>query len=489
MPALAGLLLVALLTAACGTTVQVPGRVTAGGENALQPGATTGTGGPLGTASTDGLSATGTSSGTTGGNGPYAVPGAGGTGAALPSGPGTSAGTRDPIQIGFITTTLGNAESFGFNAGQSYPDKATYEALLAEYNAQGGVAGHRIVPVYGAVDTAGSDWSSQFAAICAAFTQDNDVKAVIGYLVMFVPSFESCLAKAQIPHFYGGYQPGDVVDQQQIPTLIGTGHPTVDGNLLTTLTGALRSGLLTTSTKLGVMVDTCAHGDRAYERTAVPWLKAHRVSYETVIVDCTEGTGDLSSMAAAVSSAQLRFAQLGVNLVFAPGIELFVFMQYAQSQGYEPEYLGATGGAVIGANAPASQMRHFHGFGWLPSVDVDMQHQPYPQTAAQKACIAKLVKQGLQPRAYNDFMVAYETCDGIELYAKALATHGSTQARAVVSGVLAALPSFVGAGTYGGSQQAASRQRGGPARYREYGWTDSCSCLTYRGGVFPVPNP
>jgi hypothetical protein len=134
-------------------------------------------------------------------------------------------------------------------------------------------------------------------------------------------------------------------------------------------------------------------------------------------------------------------------------------------------------------------MKHLHGFGWMPAVDVDPQHQPYPRTPAQKACIAKLVKHGLQPAAYNDFMAAYQACDGIDLYARALASGGSTDPHAIVNGVVAALPSFHGTGTYGGTLRAAAHQRGGPATFREYGWTDGCSCLTYRGRSYPVPTP
>jgi hypothetical protein len=481
-------LVCSLLTAACGTTVHATG--SAGAPGALQPsGAVDTAAAPAagGIADATAPTASGPRAGVFGPTAGSATASSGR--GQLPSGLQTAPGAHDPIQIGFITTTLGNAESFGFNTGQSYPDRSAYDALVAEYNAHGGVAGHPIVPVYGETDTASSDFSSQFAAMCATFTQDNHVQAVIGYLVMYVPSFESCLAKAQVPHLYAGCQPGDLVDQEQIPTLIGTAHPTVNGNLLTALEGALRSGLLTASTKLGVMLDTCANGDRAYTRTAEPWLKAHHVDYRTVIIDCADGAGDVSDMAAAVSSAELRFAQEGVNLVFAPGIELLIFMANAESQHYEPDYLGATGGAVIGANAPANQMRRFHGFGWVPAVDVDLRHQPYPQTAAQRACVGKLVKHGLRPAAYSDYMTAYATCDGIELYARALAASGSTQARGVVEGVLAALPSFVGSATYDGDAQATSHQRGGPARYREYGWTDACSCLTYRGRVFAVPNP
>ena len=489
------LVLVVALTAACGSTVQVSSQVTGPGSgdglSATSPTSSTGGGltpggSTIGATTGSSLGSAGTSTGGAGSTSGTSA--TGGTTATTPTTVTRSSG-RAPIQIGFITTSVGNAEALGVNAGQSYTDKAMFDALVAEYNAAGGVAGHRILPVYGETDTAGSDWSTEFNAVCTKFTQDNHVKAVIGYVFVFLPSFESCLAHAQVPHLYGGYQPGDIVDQQQYPTLVATGHPTVNGFTLTALQGALSSGRLNAQTKLGVIVDTCANGDRAYSQTIDPWLKAHHVNYQTVVGNCARGASDVSGAASLISSAELRFASSGVNLVFGSAVELLLFMEDAQSQNYAPEYLTAVGGAALQANAPASQMKHLHGYGWMPAVDVDAQHQPYPQTAHQKSCIAKLVKHGLRPAAYNDFMAAYQACDGIELYAKALAAAGTTEPHAIVSGVLSALPAFAGTGTYAGTMRASNHQRGGPATYREYGWTDSCSCLTYRGPSYPVPNP
>ena len=489
------LVLAVALTAACGSTVQVRGQLNgsatgdglspgqAATSEGLTGGTTSGTSGGTGGTSGGTTGATGSSSGQISA-GPSAVPGS--TGATNLAGP---TGKKEPIQIGFVTTSVGNAEALGVNAGQTYTDKAMFEALVAEYNLTGGVAGHKIVPIYGATDTASSNWSNQFNEVCATFTQDNHVKAVIGYIFVFLPSFENCLVKAHVPHLYGGYQPGDVVDQQAYPTIVGTGHPTVDGFTLTALEGALRSGLLNAKTKLGMIVDTCANGDRAYTRTIEPWLKAHHVNYKTVVGDCAQGASDVSGAATAISSAELSFKSSGVNLVFGSAVELLLFMEDAQSQAYEPEYLTAVGGAALQANAPASQMKHLHGFGWMPAVDVDGQHQPYPKTAAQQRCIAKLGKHGLHPAAYNDFMAAYQACDGIDLYAQALAATGTTAPQPIIDAVVAAMPSFAGTGTYGGRLRAAAHQRGGPASYREYGWTDSCSCLTYRGGSYPVPTP
>ncbi|MCU1599839.1 MAG: hypothetical protein JWO22_548, partial [Frankiales bacterium] len=212
----------ALLTAACGSTVQLSSQVQSGDVLPGQEQLTDGTGS---SSSTGGLGTTGSTGATTGSTpvgGTTRTGGTAGTGAVVVPGsatggsstPGTApvSGNHDPVQIGFVTTSVGNAEALGVNAGQTYTDKSMFEALVAEYNAKGGVAGHRIVPVIGATDTASSNWSQQFAEACATFTQDHHVKAGIGYVVVFLPSCENCLKNAHVPHLYGGSQPGDAVD-------------------------------------------------------------------------------------------------------------------------------------------------------------------------------------------------------------------------------------------------------------------------------------
>ncbi|MDP9183899.1 MAG: hypothetical protein M3P04_14130 [Actinomycetota bacterium] len=488
------LVLSAVIITACGSTVQTQGQVgsrTAGtsglaASSAQQPQDDAGLAGigsdatttPAGTSGTAGVPTT---------SGRSVAPQQPGAVQERTTAQGGSIAKNGPVQIGFVTTSVGNAEAFGINPGTTYTDKAMYEAIVGDYNAHGGLAGHRILPVYGETDTASNNWGSDFQAVCAKFTEDNHVKAVIGYIFVFLPSFEGCLAKAGVPHLYGGYQPGDVVDQGQYRTMVSSAHPPVDGFDLTALEGAERTGLLTKSTKLGLLIDTCADGDRAYRRSVEPWLKARAINYRTFIGDCARGGTDASSAASAISSAQLQFASSGVNLVFGNAVELLLFMNNAQTQGYTPEYLTATGGGALHATgaAPSSQMKHLHGFGWTPTVDVDLQHQP-ATTAAQKACTDRLVKHGLQPKAYNDFMAAYATCDGLELYTQALAV-GANTPQAVVNAVATAEPRLVGALTYGGRLRESPNQRGGAAVYREYGWSNSCSCLTYRGALYPLP--
>ena len=125
----------------------------------------------------------------------------------------------------------------------------------------------------------------------------------------------------------------------------------------------------------------------------------------------------------------------------------------------------------------------------MPVIDVALSKLPYPPTAAQKACVAKLQSQGLKPAKYNDFMTAYQACDGIELYAASLAKAGTTAAQAIATAAVALLPKFQAAGTYAGRLAASGKQRGGPGVLREIHYDTGCGCMTYVGPTYPVPLP
>jgi ABC-type branched-subunit amino acid transport system substrate-binding protein len=494
------LLGLALLLSGCGSTVQGTSASTTAAGNGLTSGQAPAAqlGGPT---TTGGTQLPGGSSSSTGGT--PGTPGASGsqgqTGGTQPgpqAGPQTNqpagAANTAPIELGFMSTNTGNAQQLGLNAGQTYSDKQAYEALVKEYNQHGGLSGRKIVPVYGDTDTASSDWNGQFQAACAHLTEDNHVQAVLGYVFVFLDSFERCLAQHQVPHLYGGYQPGDQQAQQDFPTIVSVAHPTVDGSNETVLSGAMAAGVLTTKSKLGILYDACAHGDRAFTKSTEPWLKAHRLNYETVAMPCSSGSSDVSAGASAVQGAELQFAAHGVNVVFVPNaIGLLVFMNNAESQGYHPTYINQGFGAAFeaqGGAVPQAQLKNLHGFGWMPAIDANQQHQPYATTPQQAACLSKLKHQGLIPKQYNDFMFAYVTCDSLDLYAKALALTGGRSGLAEVrSALLRVMPSFTGAATYGGAYAVSERQRGGPGSYRETAWTDSCSCFTYRGTVRRVP--
>ena len=189
---------VLLTTAACGTTVPMGEQVTynQGLNGSAAPGGAAGTGGSGlggaglgGTGSAAGAGGAGGSQGagtTSGGSSSTGGQATGGmTGSTGQGGAGAPIAKGSPVEIGFVTTSVGNAASLGVSSGSSYSDKQMYAALVAEYNKAGGLAGHQIKPVYAATDTGGNAWANQFAAACSTFTEDNHVQAVVGYLFAF----------------------------------------------------------------------------------------------------------------------------------------------------------------------------------------------------------------------------------------------------------------------------------------------------------------
>jgi hypothetical protein len=495
------------LLAACGSTVQAERTVQVPGLSGASA-----TADPLGAGPAGPL----TSSPSAGGSGPVGPSGSGPAGAprtsqgvpsaTAPTGTVASAPTSTststaavqrittPIQVGFMTTTVGNAQGAGLNTGQSYSDNQFYDALVKGYNAAGGLAGRRIVATYGATDTASSDWSTQFQAACQNLTQDHHVQAVLGYVFVFLDSFEQCLSSKGVPHLYAGYQPGDAGAQRDFPNLVSTAHPTVDVTSETVLAGAIASGRLTPRSKLGIVVDGCSHGERAFASSTVPYLKRNGIQYESVSIGCSGGSTDVGPALSALKSAQLRFAADHVDVVMVLNtVALIFFMQDAQSQGYSPTYINQGSGGALeaqGGAAPQSQLKNLHGFGWTPAIDVGPSHQPYARTPSQAACLAKLSSQGMTPTKFNDFMIAYATCDSLDLYAAALSrTGGRTGAAEVRQALVQLMPDFHGSLTYDGAHAVSASERGGPGHYRESGWTDSCSCFTYRGPVRLVPQP
>ena len=105
-------------------------------------------------------------------------------------------------------------------------------------------------------------------------------------------------------------------------------------------------------------------------------------------------------------------------------------MTQAETQGYRPTYITGTAADAVAALSPREQVKKLHGFGWMPVLDVSLSRQPYGTTKPQQACLDKLAKQGLKPAKVNDFMQAYQVCDGLELYARALASTGTIDSRA-----------------------------------------------------------
>jgi hypothetical protein len=496
----AGLLVVALT--ACGSTVATtPGAVAAGGarpvDNGLGAPAPV-TSGPPGVAIAPGAvpdPGGGTSAGTAGAAPTRTLLG-GGTSTGTS---GTSAGTaanRSPIKIGIIyVNNDSGASSAGINNGNTFTPRRAYEALVAAYNARGGLAGRHINPVYVELKSSSTTLKADIEAGCNTFTQDQHVAAVLGGTGIYSEDLSGCLAKARTPQISGDYALGDTDSLKRAPYLLQAVTLTVDDRVGLMLERLTTAGRLTAKDKLGIVVEGCPFDQRAYTRTVQPIAKRLGLTIaQKVEARCFGDIRDLGGQASDMQSAVLKFQTNGVNkVVFVSGsVEsnmLLYFATAAESQSYHPGYAltSAAAAALQEANTPKAQLANAVGLGWMPSLDSS--HVP-PLLPAGRRCLQDLQKAaGLTPQSPADRVYAFGACDTVGLYDAALrATHGDPNVSGVLASVAALRTGFAGATSYGERTDFSAGRRTGPAQGRIFAWSTGCTCFDYTGSPVSLTN-
>jgi hypothetical protein len=401
----------------------------------------------------------------------------------------TGAPVHTPIQLGFLDTETGNASAFGANTGSSFTSGQAAQALVAAFNRTGGIDGRKITPIVATTDTATADWSTDYSAACAKFTQDNKVAAVLGYTFAFLDSFESCLSKAGVVHLDDAYNVGDEYDFRQYPLHFGLANPSFDRHYLAQLEGPVATGYITKANKLGVLLSACPYDQRGWNAEGAPYIKAHGLDVvDTETLSCVGGANDDGAAVAQITSAVLKFRSARVDRIIAEGVPVALFGITAEVQGWRPGYVVTswTGGAVLEGTGlmPAAQEANVHGFGWFPIVDVGAAHAP-PLNANQQRCISLYRSEGLVPRQYSDYVTMYTFCDAMFLYEAALrVTNGNSNGALIAGAVEGMGTSYTSVttlqATFGPAQHDA------PTLARPWGWTPSCSCYTYQGPAVPI---
>jgi len=487
------------LTAGCGTTVQTGGTAAVspdGGLTAPTSSASTGAGAVAGTdgpsvpaAGPGGAAVVGSSITTGSGVQPGVTPGGSipTTGAAAASG---------PIKVGIVLTKISNAADFGVSLGNTYDEKDFDQALIDALNKQGGIDGRRIDPVYASTDTATTNWSTDFEAACATFTQDNHVAAVLGYAFDYERNFESCLAKNGIPHLTTAFNVPDNAELSQWPLLWALETPTIDARSLAKMQGAIQTGVLTTKSKLGVILDSCPGTMHAWSTVIQPYLRRMHINVADVQnFGC--GSGNNASQGSEVSqagNAMITFRSKGIDRVtfisVSEGPPLLVLSEAAESQHYYPKWIVSSLAnlSVLVGQAPRNQLRNVHGYGWLETQDVSPSQYSKPN-ATQRRCLSLMSSQGVQPKSAADFGFAYNICESVFVYEQALGrTGGNTIGTSIIAGV-ARIGDFLSTLNYAGeSTFTPSRRNDAPRVYRHVVYLDPCSCFKYVGGTMTMPS-
>lgn len=493
--------LAALAATACGSTV-APGGLQEqmnqadGLGPAEGPGdATAGEGMTTdGTSAAPDGSASGDGSGSTPGGATTLAPNSAGTtnphaaksgGAAPPSAAGQ--GPTGPIEVGFVLTEYSNAEQFGLDSDSTVTEKKIIDALVQSFNEAGGIAGRRVVPIYAATDTGSASIESDFAAACARFTQDHRVVAVLGRIVAWSDSFENCLNKAGVPHIMTAFTVPDIEAFRRFPLLVAPSNATLEKRSALKIDGALNDGLISSASKLGILMDECAPTQRAW-RSVRQYIEAKQLNIaKTATVRCPSGSSDSSGILSDLQNAVLQFKAAGAdNVLFismAEASTMYFFTQAAEPQGYRPRYVVSSIAwlAQYGSQMPAQQRANVHGYGWLPSVDLLPAQWPSLPGPAQR-CLTTLKSKGQAPTQAREHFNAFGLCEAFFLYEKALtATGGKTDARPLIAAVEQLGSGYVSSINIEGRSEYGRSRRDAAAAARHFAWGSECNCFAYLG--------
>lgn len=488
MRALVAAVSIAALTG-CGTTVATVNGQPVGSE--LSGSSSDGLAAPAQTGTSSSLP-TGAHAPAVGGSAPSSGVGAPASGSSTPPTAAQSAvNVRGPLKIGFLYPDNGAANAaLGVATSASNNPKSIMQALVSSLNKHGGLAGRQLSIDYDTIDSTSSDYSTQASAACAHFTQDDPVPVVLDLSFGNRYGMASCLAHRGVVDF--GFGTADTTADNAVGLFAAPDWMTSSRRYPAVITGLHRSGYLTSTNKIGVLLESCPYLRRAYQQNVLPTasrLGLHVVDTESL--DCTAGFSSAGPASAAIQSAALRFRSHGVDRILMVSdyeqVTLLLMSNYAESQHWRPGYmLSSTAQTeVMRPNIASGQWPQLHGIGWSPGLDIDDPHQP--PSAADKRCLGLIKDGGVSVSGWQNVYVATTICSDVFFLDAALRKSGGNAAGSALMAAVGTLgKSFVAPGIVAGRTSFGPNRRDGAAAAAPFGYVPACRCLKYTGAAFSV---
>jgi hypothetical protein len=301
-------------------------------------------------------------------------------------------------------------------------------------------------------------------------------------------NYETCLTKAGVPHLNNGTGGLDDSAALRHPQLFLTSASSVDSSTRALLTGLSAKGFLSSTSKIGVLVEACPFNVAAYERTLAPLAKRLGLNVQRRDFDCVLGAGTMPQAISEISASVLPFAAAGIDRVLFvsnyQGAGAVFFEKQAASQGYRPWYglTSYSGAGPSAAEIGEDAQKRIMGVGWSP--DMDNGRRP-AAVGARKRCWSAMASQQLDLSSGTAYVVADQICGAFfALEAALLRTRGHADAASLRSGLETTSPSpFV----LGGNLALSSRRHDAGSLFATFGHSNACGCFVYTGKPFSLP--
>ena len=479
-------LLLALMTASCGSTVQQSGGASAlagpgaTGDGLSAPAEGAAPGEPGYVAEQPTTLAPGGSAPTT--SGAPAAPGVAQPGTVAQPAPGQAqpqaAGTG-PVTVGLLY--LDGADEFASTLGISGLSTGDAEAqataIVKHLNAKGGLKGRPVKLVtYGM--RAGADPTSEHGAACTALTEDLKASYVVSY-VGLQGSYLACYAKRGVAVVDDASL---LLDEQGAIYERSFAAPgdLLAGRAVRNLVDALwRTGWLTKDSKVGTLVYDTPDGRALEQRHLLPALKRYGLVPKVTARSSTGGDGVSQQ-----NGFVLQYRSNDVDRIIPAGASPLFLMTGAESQGYRPKYavVSTFGPGFLEGTAPREQLRGAAGIGWQPSLDIGAGTKPGPVSTNETRCLQVMKDSGQQATGTTKAFQLY-LCNSFFWLQHAANAVGAgpdlvTRARAALG------TSFAPASTF--TSIAKPGLVDGAGSYRDLAYQDACRCFQYTSGDRPV---
>ncbi|HUR02635.1 MAG TPA: hypothetical protein VM347_08855 [Nonomuraea sp.] len=482
----AALALVATLAVGCGSTVQVRGTAGLGTDPQLDAGGVAVGPGAVADRPADPSAVDPSQPGRL-----RSVP----HGTAAPSAPGGRAPTAPgalrrtglkPVQVGFLVAknNAAVASSLGFKLDNGN-ERQVVETLLSAANATGGLAGHKVVPVWHELDPGTTQTVAEIGQeTCARFTDDAHVVAAVG--LQLGDTGDACLSGKGIPAFNGSTQTAySEADYRRMRTVASLGiTPRIEAAAVAE--SAVRQQYLSGKPKVGVISYDNPPFHDAVDNVLLPKLRAaggQMDSSNVVYGPVVDQVSDLSAVATAMQSAVLRFQRNRVtHVVFLTNAaaSALVFMQQAESQRATFRYALSSNDApqvLIDQGVAARQLAGAVAAGWDPYLDVRVDKVGAPPSG--RAWCARVLAKLKLAKGSNAEWIAYMHCDAVQLLLAAGARVSGDLTPASLTAALGNVGPLASANTW--SARIASDHRWGVAGFRLSSYGKACGCFTYLG--------
>ena len=386
-----------------------------------------------------------------------------------------------PLKIGIQTLKGGDAFAGGLGVGASFGDtQAQAQAVVDEVNRTGGIAGRRVTPAYSAYDaTSTQTTAAQEQGTCADWTQDANVETAIA-LFATTETLHGCMHRAGVSLLAPTPRDSSYTAQFS-PSLRNPVDPLLDRWAPAHVDRLAANGYFGSRPVIGLIRYDRPDVTRAVDRSLKPALQRHGLKVASEVeIQTPQGAGDVGPTVSQVSSAVLTFQSAGVTHVLDVldgGGTILFFMQTAEQQHYRPRY-GLTSfdapAAALQATAPAAQLRNAVGAGWIPSWDVDAQHDPGLSPNGQR-CMYIMKRAGQDMTSRVARQVALRICDNLFLLQKALLKGAAVTSSSVAQAFSRA--SYAPGVTFQTSFPGARPD--GAAYLRDFRYDSTCSCFAY----------